>query len=683
MREEINQWLATQFKNSINIMKKIKEHFRFIYPVSNIRSPILRHIRVGNHQHFKKTIDFPINPEGFSLIIGSNISGKSTLIDLLKLSLTGRFRKKLEKLRIKEGSKLNLSLIYQYNDSFYENNLIYKRDRVDLELNFIENYDSNNIALLQRGSMLQKSKISKKRSLKSEILQKYYKMFFGIEEKQYFDDILNITIFHEKRPNLLMCESNSIMDTCRLRSRFFNEIGGFSILNRYSEIIDTCKKEVMKEINRCKYEMKLSQNKLEKIHDLKDIKINMKDLLKLKEAKKDLKGELREANEKYNELYKTIEEKSNPLKIKKDKLTISIEANQSQSIEQQKLKYKIMEEKIKLEKELEFKNYKLKAITCPNCVNLIEDRFYNNICLICGKNRTQYKNLKFDIKARIAELDDNLKLTYEKLIDLENIIKKLKEEKVEIIKEEEKLEPIEKEIGELRLKKYNMENEVNEKRKQIDIVNAQLIETGKYDPQEVGKLDKEIKILEEKIIILEKDIKDWDHIYKKLFEYKKEIRSDFINEFNKFFNKIIKRIMKKKSKITFNLDGTLVIENNQDFEEEFSGAEIRIYEIAFRISLFRFLKKNAFNFPLIIENCEKDLDDTYKDRLAKTLIWFNELTKIPIILTSYEKNFYKHLLLELEDNKQFILNLNDYVIDDTLLSEQKLEQKSLLGFLEK
>ena len=268
MREEINQWLAIQFKNSIYIMKKIKEHFRFIPPVSNIRSPILRHIKVGNHKHFKQTIDFPLNPEGFSLIIGSNISGKSTLIDLLKLSLTGRFRKKLEKLRVKDGSKLNLSLIFQYIDSFYENNLIYKRDHVDLELNHIENYDSNNPGLLQRGSMLKKSKTSKKGSLKSDILHKYYSMFFGIEEKQHFDEILNITIFHEKRPNLLLCESNNILNTTRLRFRFFNEMGGFSILNRYSEILESCKTEVRKEINTCKNEKKMVQKKLEKIHNL-------------------------------------------------------------------------------------------------------------------------------------------------------------------------------------------------------------------------------------------------------------------------------------------------------------------------------------------------------------------------------------------------------------------------------
>lgn len=36
----------------------------------------------------------------------------------------------------------------------------------------------------------------------------------------------------------------------------------------------------------------------------------------------------------------------------------------------------------------------------------------------------------------------------------------------------------------------------------------------------------------------------------------------------------------------------------------------------------------------------------------------------------------------MEDNKKkFILNLNEYVIDDTLLPEQRLEQKSLFDFL--
>ena len=54
-----------------------------------------------------------------------------------------------------------------------------------------------------------------------------------------------------------MCESNNILNTTRLRFRFFNEMGGFSILNRYSEILESCKTEVRKEINTCKNEKKM------------------------------------------------------------------------------------------------------------------------------------------------------------------------------------------------------------------------------------------------------------------------------------------------------------------------------------------------------------------------------------------------------------------------------------------
>ena len=168
LREQINTWLLQEFKSDEEVQEKIISNFKTHLSSQHIRSPILHEIIVGNHEYFKKRIEFKLNPKGINLIIGANISGKSTIIDLLKLSVTAKFRKEIKKLRVKPGTELILSLIYGYKDSFYENKLINKRDHIKLEINSIEDYDPENRDLIKR------QPYSNSDQSKSETLNKYY-----------------------------------------------------------------------------------------------------------------------------------------------------------------------------------------------------------------------------------------------------------------------------------------------------------------------------------------------------------------------------------------------------------------------------------------------------------------------------------------------------------------------------
>ncbi len=643
---DIIQWLNNELKDDNDSLDIINSDLVIKRAPDKFTCPKLLEFSIKNYGLFNQKLKLKFNPNGLTLLIGSNTSGKSIIVDLLKFTLKGKHDRGLKSLDIAENRDLIL-------------NLTAEKDGVDYNI-------------FREVSKYRKSKLRINPEGKISYFENEYfikKKLFGIESTKTFTNVFEIMILCETPENFLLSNKVSGEDGDQFRIKLFNQLLAQPIINLLIERIN----DMISKDNTIKRNLEDSIHYLiaekEKIENIPDIKKLQDKINGLKNKKNKINEILEYLYSRRNIYYDKLVEDNTSFEIY-SRMTSNMRDLSAEIDRKRESKVIIQDDLIKVNENLRRNEWQIKYIKdilCSVCAKKAHELFKSNKCIKCEKvinkqkkSIVNFQTYKKELIKKLELIEDVIKSKQKELQEIDKRIESfLKAEHVKKKLFNNMRRRIRKKIELLEEKKRNVNSEIKKFRNLVvkkSNFNEDIINIKTQEREDVKKHTDKLKEIQEK-----------------LYKYNLDKRVKFFIEFNKKFTKFIEKISGRESVLDFGSRGLVPRLESIDFEG-LSGMEKRIYDISFRLCLFIYLKNLGFNLSLIIENGELHLDSIIKKNLVDFLIEYCKEYQIPIIVTSCDEGFFKNFQNKI--NKNYIYNINSFT--KHLLPQQKDKIKECL-----
>lgn len=631
--------------------------------------PTLKKIQIQNFTLYPNGLNFEYEfINGVNIIIGGNGMGKTTLVNLIKYSIIGHYKKDFDFTRTYKDRKIEKRILHPAD--YYKNRLdnsIVTDSKANVTINFeinnnlfsvtrcIESITLNSYSL--NGDKIEGKIISQNKyedlsdDIKHEYLQKKYEDDISKVSELSFDDLIffvnEILYFGEDHKTILWNDGKIGND---VQNELFNKYFNTPELDklrqeaeRQAKYFDSSarhRSEDIRAIKKVLDKVNDSKNKDDSIESINSKIINIKNEIEKVDKQLDNKQSYRK---KVDNKIQLLSNQINEISVKetnldKDKKTAEnkLFANKWQHLHKNY--------------DLYFKSIKTNHI-CPLCTKEVEDTFAEEIlsnsnnCILCHQEINEVESKSLDL-----EYDEINKLLIEEHRKLQNYQKEISEND-KIIKE------LDKEFRILSAKKREFQSKLRE----LEFSNSQVpnSETDQlqafYD--EIANLEKLKNEFQEKSTI-EKNKAD---------EFSKLIEEQISKETNRFsilFSEFAGEFLGVKCSLTYAdlgdgnkrfypvIDGKI-----RQYEEELSESQRFFIDHSFRMSILSFFYTKPTFY--IVETPDSSLDISYEKNAAKVFMKFLEKDNSLILTTNLNNSEFLNHLIELAKNRISIISLLD------------------------
>lgn len=631
--------------------------------------PSLKKIQIQNFTLYPNGLNFEYEfINGVNIIIGGNGMGKTTLVNLIKYSIIGHYKKDFDFTRTYKDRKIEKRILHPVD--YYKNRLdnsIVTDSKANVTVNFeinnnlftvtrcIESITLNSYSL--NGKKIEGKIISQNKyedlsdDIKHEYLQKKYEDDISKVSELSFDDLIffvnEILYFGEDHKTILWNDGKIGND---VQNELFNKYFNTPELDklrqeaeRQAKYFDSSarhRSEDIRAIKKVLDKVNDSKNKVDNIESINSKIINIKNEIENVDKQLDNKQSYRKKVENKIQL---LNNQINEISVKeanldKDKKTAEnkLFANKWQHLHKNY--------------DLYFKSIKTNHI-CPLCTKEVEDTFAEEIlnnsnnCILCNQEINEVESKSLDI-----EYDEINKLLIEEHRKLQNYQK-------EIFENDKILKELDKDFRILSVKKRELQSILRE----LEFSNSQVpnSETDQlqafYD--EIANLEKLKNEFQEKSLI-EKNKAD---------EFSKLIEEQISKETNRFsilFSNFAGEFLGVKCSLTYDdlgdgnrrfypvIDGKI-----RQYEEELSESQRFFIDHSFRMSILSFFYTKPTFY--IVETPDSSLDISYEKNAAKVFMKFLEKDNSLILTTNLNNSEFLNHLIELAKNRVSIISLLD------------------------
>lgn len=631
--------------------------------------PSLKKIQIQNFTLYPNGLNFEYEfINGVNIIIGGNGMGKTTLVNLIKYSIIGHYKKDFDFTRTYKDRKIEKRILHPVD--YYKNRLdnsIVTDSKANVTVNFEIN---NNLFIVTRciesitlnsyslnGKKIEGKIISQNKyedlsdDIKHEYLQKKYEDDISKVSELSFDDLIffvnEILYFGEDHKTILWNDGKIGND---VQNELFNKYFNTPELDklrqeaeRQAKYFDSSarhRSEDIRAIKKVLDKVNDSKNKVDNIESINSKIINIKNEIENVDKQLDNKQSYRK---KVDNKIQLLNNQINEISVKeanldKDKKTAEnkLFANKWQHLHKNY--------------DLYFKSIKTNHI-CPLCTKEVEDTFAEEIlnnsnnCILCNQEINEVESKSLDI-----EYDEINKLLIEEHRKLQNYQK-------EIFENDKILKELDKDFRILSVKKRELQSILRE----LEFSNSQVpnSETDQlqafYD--EIANLEKLKNEFQEKSLI-EKNKAD---------EFSKLIEEQISKETNRFsilFSNFAGEFLGVKCSLTYDdlgdgnrrfypvIDGKI-----RQYEEELSESQRFFIDHSFRMSILSFFYTKPTFY--IVETPDSSLDISYEKNAAKVFMKFLEKDNSLILTTNLNNSEFLNHLIELAKNRVSIISLLD------------------------
>lgn len=631
--------------------------------------PSLKKIQIQNFTLYPNGLNFEYEfINGVNIIIGGNGMGKTTLVNLIKYSIIGHYKKDFDFTRTYKDRKIEKRILHPVD--YYKNRLdnsIVTDSKANVTVNFeinnnlftvtrcIESITLNSYSL--NGKKIEGKIISQNKyedlsdDIKHEYLQKKYEDDISKVSELSFDDLIffvnEILYFGEDHKTILWNDGKIGND---VQNELFNKYFNTPELDklrqeaeRQAKYFDSSarhRSEDIRAIKKVLDKVNDSKNKVDNIESINSKIINIKNEIENVDKQLDNKQSYRK---KVDNKIQLLNNQINEISVKeanldKDKKTAEnkLFANKWQHLHKNY--------------DLYFKSIKTNHI-CPLCTKEVEDTFAEEIlnnsnnCILCNQEINEVESKSLDI-----EYDEINKLLIEEHRKLQNYQK-------EIFENDKILKELDKDFRILSVKKRELQSILRE----LEFSNSQVpnSETDQlqafYD--EIANLEKLKNEFQEKSLI-EKNKAD---------EFSKLIEEQISKETNRFsilFSNFAGEFLGVKCSLTYDdlgdgnrrfypvIDGKI-----RQYEEELSESQRFFIDHSFRMSILSFFYTKPTFY--IVETPDSSLDISYEKNAAKVFMKFLEKDNSLILTTNLNNSEFLNHLIELAKNRVSIISLLD------------------------
>lgn len=631
--------------------------------------PSLKKIQIQNFTLYPNGLNFEYEfINGVNIIIGGNGMGKTTLVNLIKYSIIGHYKKDFDFTRTYKDRKIEKRILHPVD--YYKNRLdnsIVTDSKANVTVNFeinnnlftvtrcIESITLNSYSL--NGKKIEGKIISQNKyedlsdDIKHEYLQKKYEDDISKVSELSFDDLIffvnEILYFGEDHKTILWNDGKIGND---VQNELFNKYFNTPELDklrqeaeRQAKYFDSSarhRSEDIRAIKKVLDKVNDSKNKVDNIESINSKIINIKNEIENVDKQLDNKQSYRK---KVDNKIQLLNNQINEISLKeanldKDKKTAEnkLFANKWQHLHKNY--------------DLYFKSIKTNHI-CPLCTKEVEDTFAEEIlnnsnnCILCNQEINEVESKSLDI-----EYDEINKLLIEEHRKLQNYQK-------EIFENDKILKELDKDFRILSVKKRELQSILRE----LEFSNSQVpnSETDQlqafYD--EIANLEKLKNEFQEKSLI-EKNKAD---------EFSKLIEEQISKETNRFsilFSNFAGEFLGVKCSLTYDdlgdgnrrfypvIDGKI-----RQYEEELSESQRFFIDHSFRMSILSFFYTKPTFY--IVETPDSSLDISYEKNAAKVFMKFLEKDNSLILTTNLNNSEFLNHLIELAKNRVSIISLLD------------------------
>ena len=631
--------------------------------------PSLKKIQIQNFTLYPNGLNFEYEfINGVNIIIGGNGMGKTTLVNLIKYSIIGHYKKDFDFTRTYKDRKIEKRILHPVD--YYKNRLdnsIVTDSKANVTVNFeinnnlftvtrcIESITLNSYSL--NGKKIEGKIISQNKyedlsdDIKHEYLQKKYEDDISKVSELSFDDLIffvnEILYFGEDHKTILWNDGKIGND---VQNELFNKYFNSPELDklrqeaeRQAKYFDSSarhRSEDIRAIKKVLDKVNDSKNKVDNIESINSKIINIKNEIENVDKQLDNKQSYRK---KVDNKIQLLNNQINEISVKeanldKDKKTAEnkLFANKWQHLHKNY--------------DLYFKSIKTNHI-CPLCTKEVEDTFAEEIlnnsnnCILCNQEINEVESKSLDI-----EYDEINKLLIEEHRKLQNYQK-------EIFENDKILKELDKDFRILSVKKRELQSILRE----LEFSNSQVpnSETDQlqafYD--EIANLEKLKNEFQEKSLI-EKNKAD---------EFSKLIEEQISKETNRFsilFSNFAGEFLGVKCSLTYDdlgdgnrrfypvIDGKI-----RQYEEELSESQRFFIDHSFRMSILSFFYTKPTFY--IVETPDSSLDISYEKNAAKVFMKFLEKDNSLILTTNLNNSEFLNHLIELAKNRVSIISLLD------------------------
>ena len=631
--------------------------------------PSLKKIQIQNFTLYPNGLNFEYEfINGVNIIIGGNGMGKTTLVNLIKYSIIGHYKKDFDFTRTYKDRKIEKRILHPVD--YYKNRLdnsIVTDSKANVTVNFeinnnlftvtrcIESITLNSYSL--NGKKIEGKIISQNKyedlsdDIKHEYLQKKYEDDISKVSELSFDDLIffvnEILYFGEDHKTILWNDGKIGND---VQNELFNKYFNTPELDklrqeaeRQAKYFDSSarhRSEDIRAIKKVLDKVNDSKNKVDNIESINSKIINIKNEIENVDKQLDNKQSYRK---KVDNKIQLLNNQINEISVKeanldKDKKTAEnkLFANKWQHLHKNY--------------DLYFKSIKTNHI-CPLCTKEVEDTFAEEIlnnsnnCILCNQEINEVESKSLDI-----EYDEINKLLIEEHRKLQNYQK-------EIFENDKILKELDKDFRILSVKKRELQSILRE----LEFSNSQVpnSETDQlqafYD--EIANLEQLKNEFQEKSLI-EKNKAD---------EFSKLIEEQISKETNRFsilFSNFAGEFLGVKCSLTYDdlgdgnrrfypvIDGKI-----RQYEEELSESQRFFIDHSFRMSILSFFYTKPTFY--IVETPDSSLDISYEKNAAKVFMKFLEKDNSLILTTNLNNSEFLNHLIELAKNRVSIISLLD------------------------
>ncbi|MFN4026251.1 MAG: AAA family ATPase [Flavobacterium sp.] len=628
--------------------------------------PTLKKIRVQNFTLYPNGLDFQYNfINGVNIVIGGNGMGKTTLVNLIKYSIIGHYKKDFDFTRTYKDRKIEKRTLHPID--YYKNRLddtIITEHKATVTIEFevnnnlfivercIENIALNSYSLNGKkveGKIINQNKYEDlKEEVKEDYLQKKYENDISNVSGLTYDDLIffvnEILYFGEDHKTILWNDGKNGNDVQNeLFNKYFN-----------TPELDTARQEAERQ---AKYYDSSARHRSE---DIRAIKKVLDKVVKDKEKKSDqetINSKILELNLSLQKLDVLLEKKQSERKKVENKNQLINNQINELSLKESELdkskkaaENKLFENKwMHLHKnyELYFQSIKTNHL-CPLCSKEVDEKFtqekinHSNNCLLCNQEINEVDNEDLDIQFKAIN-----KQLIEEHTKIQNFQKELKEN-------DKILNDLDKEFKTLSKNKRDLQSDL----RNLQFTNTKATED---DTDQLQAFYDEIENLEE----LKNNFQEKSKIEKeKAEQFSKLIEEQISKETNRFsilFSEFAGEFLGVNCSLTYGdygigkrfypvIDGKI-----RQHEEELSESQRFFIDHSFRMSILSFFYTKPTFY--IVETPDSSLDISYEKNAAKVFMKFLEKDNTLILTTNLNNSEFLNHLIELAKNKISLISL--------------------------
>ncbi|MBD98953.1 MAG: AAA family ATPase [Verrucomicrobia bacterium] len=636
--------------------------------MNNIYLPSLKKLRLKNFTLYPNGLDFEYDfINGVNLIIGGNGMGKTTLINIIKYSIIGNYKKAFDLYRTYQDRKIegrkSHSIDYFKNrlDSSFQvegepsvsiefsinkTEFIVERTLSELSLSAVKIKSGKDITVLEGDIIPQYKYDNLEPSSRAKHLYYNYEQAISKASNISFDDLIffvnEILFFGEDHRTILWNDGYSGFDVQNeLFNKYFNEpkldlerqeaerqAKYMDSLSRHrSEDIKAIRKilDKIENKNKDKEEQSLEENRVklvDKVESLDKKILNLKTIIESSELK------VKTLNNQLNEL--SLKESG----ILRSKKAIEKKINEGKWLKQHE------------DYSLHYQNIVTNGL-CPMCSNELEEKFISetlnssNQCFLCNNQILQPNKEEEENELKIQ--DNLLRDAYTQIGNTQKLL----------IEEENRLNDHDKVFKDL----------TNSKRQASSNLRDVEYELSQLNPESKNKLQE----FYDEIAELEKLKNDYAEKSKdersKANEISKRIEahiSSNTKQFSDQFSKYASKFLGVECALTYDKlsDGKKrfypVIDNKLRLHEEALSESQRFFvDHSFRMSILSFFYTTPSFY--MVETPDSSLDISYEKNAAAVFAQFLEKPKVLILTTNLNNSDFLKYLIKFTDVQ--IINL--------------------------